>query len=179
MPPKVLYRHCLKCGLGFSTFEESKVYCGDRCEIRDKLIKQAANNSVSEDTRGSVKCLACGYHFIRKRHDSWNHQEYCTASCYFDGSKEIERQKHYDEKRAIQKTCPACNETFITYKNNVKYCTNICAKQINKENLEKRNAKKREDNAKSGKTRRKLPYHVLNALAEKRRLDEDWHRLTH
>ncbi len=179
MPPKPFYKHCQHCDKGFSTFEHDKVYCSDPCEVRATRIKQSAENSVDENTRGSFKCLACGYHFIRKRHDAWTNPEYCTASCYFAGERQIRQQNDYDSKRAIQKTCPECNETFITYKNNVKYCTNMCAEKANKEKLEKLNAKRKEDNEKAGKKRKKIPYHVLNLMAEKRRLSEDWDRLTH
>ncbi len=174
MPPIPFYRHCVRCNLGFSTFEGSKIYCGDRCELRDKLKKQANESPINKKTRGAVQCLACGSYFVGHLF-----RDYCNAICCVDGNNERKRQETFDKKQAIEKSCPGCRDKFITYKNNVKYCSKICADKVNRENLDKRNAKRKEDNEKAGKKRKKIPYHVLNLMAEKRRLSEDWDRLTH
>lgn len=176
MPPKLLYRHCPKCRVGFSTFEESKVYCGDDCEFRHRAMKKQSDLLLNENVLGAVKCRGCDIYFMPRPN-----QIYCHLYCHKATHNARNRQKTVEKNKnnPVDKICPVCNFSFTNPSTRIKYCGKICAEKHNKERLKKINAQKKEENAKSGKKRRKMPYHVLNALAEKKRLDEDWNRLTH
>jgi hypothetical protein len=172
MPPKPFFRHCLKCGNGFSTFEESKIYCHDVCQSRDKAARTAREEGISEKTIHALECPGCNAYFIPK-----NHEKYCNWIC----SQNAAARKRRAEKRKnklIDKTCPECKSNFTAYASNIKYCSNICAQQVAQRNFQAFKAKKREENAKAGKKKRQIPYRILNAMAEKKRLDEEWDRLT-
>ncbi len=173
MPIRPIYRHCQRCDEGFSTFEESKIYCSDACELREKLKKNREEAQITFRTKGSRKCLGCGEYFVRA-----SYADYCNVICWHDKYKAAKRQETIDKNNAIEKTCPACNHTFRSDRANIKYCSTTCSEQKNRENLEKLNAKQAEERAKAGKKRKKIPYHILNLMAEKKRLDEDWDRLT-
>jgi hypothetical protein len=170
MPQKPFYRHCLKCNIGFSTFEEAKIWCGDVCEFRYKTALAARNPAVTRKTARSVKCPGCDVYFIPR-----TNQIYCHQYCRAEYNNKIAKEKTFLARE--EKTCPVCKELFKADKT-IKYCSNACRHVVNHDKLNKFNAKRRADNAKAGKKKSRLPYHVLNRMAEQKRLDEEWHKLT-
>lgn len=175
MPPRPFYRHCPRCGKGFSTFDDHKLYCGDVCELHDKATKVRRDVSVNENTPRAVKCPGCGNYFVPARA-----QIYCMGYCRNETDQANHRSKVANDLKVnpINKTCPVCAEKFTTNTRLIKYCSKICAAQANREKMAKFREKRSEDNKKAGIKKRRLPYHVLNAMAEKSRLNESWLRLS-
>lgn len=175
MPPKTFYKHCLKCNRPFSTFSEIKIYCNDVCELRDRVAKKSRELGITDKTIGAIKCPGCNIYFVRR-----NRENYCNQICWENHyhRKIKEKKEELRKRNPIEQICPVCKSKFIALTRGYKYCSNLCAKKIGDENFEKLKAKKREENAKAGKKKRKIPYHVLNMIAEKKRLDEEWDRLT-
>lgn len=175
MVVKTYYKHCLKCEKGFSTFDQSKVYCQDLCECREKVNELRNKLSVSCTNKNSKKCAGCGIYFMRR-----NGESYCSGACWWDTDRKrrLEESSQKYQTKLIKKICPVCKWQFETSLKHQKYCTNICSQEMQKESMIKMREDQKLKNTNIVKKRRKIPYHVLNMMAEKKRLEEDWNRLT-
>lgn len=116
------------------------------------------------------KCLNCGCVFGKKSKPAMN-KIFCDPRCGY----EYQFNKARIEKKQV---CKVCKTEFVSINSTV-FCSSMCQKLGAMESQKIHNQKyKKTKPVTEKKKRHAIPYDVLNKLAEKRRLDEEWRRLT-
>jgi len=126
MPPKLIFKHCLRCNQPYNTYEESKDYCTDSCEATHKRIAQRPEH-ISNHKKGPDRvCKWCNKLFTY----SIKNKRYCDAACQIEHSIYSRRERH--AALIEKKTCGVCGEEFYGHRLR-KYCNYVCSNKRTRE----------------------------------------------
>ncbi len=122
MPPKLIFKHCLRCYQPYNTYDEDKNYCTDSCEATHKRITDRPVHQSNQMKGPDRKCPWCNKLFTY----SVKNKRYCDATCQIEHSIYTRRERH---AALIQKKiCDVCGTEFYGHKLR-KYCNYRCYNQ--------------------------------------------------
>lgn len=118
-------------------------------------------------------CKKCGKAFFTYEVD----KIYCTSDC--EAKFKYNEHFGYEDHHKLNETnCEQCGDLLsVRGRIKMRFCNDMCKKQHAKEERAKISFKKSlEESGKPKKHGRRLPYEVLNKIAEKRRVfdDHEW-----
>ena len=115
-------KHCVICGKEFSSPQSTAKYCSNKCRNKNKK-------------KGNYICKCCGKVFSRERrgHDAY---KFCSRECSAkyvlveQANREAAKSLIKKEKKLI---CSVCGNVFKSKRAGVKYCSDKCLHEAQKE----------------------------------------------
>lgn len=122
---KVVHQgECAYCGKHFRQKNKDDIYCSNRCFIKSKLespyvVKRKACENCNIERNGDIEDIRAGK------------LSFCNNDCYKDFLNMVYWEENvklgiYHDKPIVL-ICEACGAQFMSFKEGVKYCCNICS----------------------------------------------------
>ena len=168
---KLKQKQCVCCSRPFQTWENSVICCSQQCDSRHQALKKYVPKEENSEYKkplliGNEKeCRHCGTIFYG------GNSKYCCPGCRI--AREI-----YEKKENVV-ICRECGTEFIKQSNNAEFCSFPCSNTWAKRDCrEKKRIQRLKEGPKDRRKGKPVSYDELNRRAEKKRLDEEWKKLT-